>query len=102
MCVQTCTSRGDDTYEQESCNHDYSKSLAYASIGIWMIYFSDEIMTKWSWIVQRNDSKIMKWVIGSKYNKVGPRVATVIVFVYGAKKIYSKVYQGKSNTLTQA
>ena len=53
-------------------------------------------MTKWSWIVQRNDPKIVKWAIGSQYNKVDPRVATVIVFVYKTRKIYSKVYQGKS------
>ena len=65
-----------------------------------MIYFSDEIMTKWSWIVQRNGPKIVKSAIGSQYNKVDPRVAAVIVFVYGTRKIYLKVYQGKSNTLT--
>ena len=43
-----------------------------------MNYFSDEIMTKWSWIVQRNDLKIVKSAIGSQYNKVDPRVAAVI------------------------
>ena len=63
-------------------------------------YFSHEIMTKWSWIVQRIDPKIVKWAIGSQYNKVDPRVSTTIVFVYGTWKKYSKVYQGKSNTLT--
>ena len=65
-----------------------------------MNYFSDEIMTKWSWIVQRNDLKIVKSAIGSQYNKVDPRVAAVIVFVYGTMKIYLKIFQGKSNTLT--
>ena len=64
------------------------------------IFFSDEIMTKWSWTVQRIDPKIAKWAIGSQYNKVDPRVATVIVFHYRTRKIYSKVYQGESNTLT--
>ena len=59
-------------------------------------------MTKGSWIVQRNDPKIAKWAIGSQYNKVDPRVATAIVFVYGARRIYLKVYQGKSNTLTHS
>ena len=67
-----------------------------------MNYFSDEIMTKWSWIVQKNDPKIVKWAIGSQYNKVDPRVATATVFVHGTRKIYSKVYQGMSNTLTTA
>ena len=43
-----------------------------------MNYFSDEIMTKWSWIVQRNGPKIVKSAIGSQYNKVDPRVAAVI------------------------
>ena len=100
MCVQIYTSRWDDAYEQEECNDDYSKSLEYASIRILMNYFSDEIMTKWSWINQRNDPKIVKRAIGSQYNKVDPRVAAVIVFVYKTRKIYSKVYQGKSNTLT--
>jgi hypothetical protein len=65
-----------------------------------MNYFSDEIMTKWSRIVQRNETKIVKSAIGSQYNKVDPMVAAVIVFVYKTRKIYSKVYQGKSNTLT--
>ena len=62
--------------------------------------FSDEIMTKWSWIVQRNDPKIVKWAIGSQHNKVDPRVATAILFVYRTRQIYSKAYQGKSNPLT--
>ena len=65
-----------------------------------MNYFSDEIMTKWSWIVQRNDPKIVKGAIGSQYNKVDLRVTAVIVFVYGTRRIYLKSYQGKSNTLT--
>ena len=75
------------------------KLQTYASIGKCMNYFSDEIMTKCSWIVQRNDQKIAKWAIGSQYNKVDLRVAIAIVFVYRARRIYSKVYQGKSNTL---
>jgi hypothetical protein len=44
----------------------------------------------------------VKSAIGSQYNKVDLRVAAVIVFVYKTRRIYSKVYQGKSNTLTGA
>jgi hypothetical protein len=47
-----------------------------------MNYFSDEIMTKWRWIVQRNDPKIVKRAIGSQYNEVDTRVAIAIVYVY--------------------
>ena len=57
-------------------------------------------MTKWSWIVSRNDPKIAKSAIGSKYNKVAPRVATIFTFVYKDRRAYLKVYEGKSNTLT--
>ena len=52
-----------------------------------MNYFSDEIMTKRSWIVQRNDPKIVKRAIGSQYKEVDPRVTSVIVFVYKTRKI---------------
>ena len=44
-------------------------------------------------------SQIAKWAIGSQYNKVDPMVATAIVFVYRIRRIYSKAFQGKSNTL---
>ena len=44
-------------------------------------------------------SNIVYWAIGSQYNKADLRVPTAIVFVYRTRKIYLKIYQGKSNTL---
>ena len=101
VCVLICTSRQDEAFEQDLCHVDYSKVLVYASIGIWVTYLSDEILKKWSWIIIGNDPDKLEWAIDSQNNSIEQSRGLLLwlLLYMKARRIYSKVHQGKSNAL---